>query len=119
MPNPTVTCTGCGTAGAWLTRWKGEPTCPPCFTRLCENSAAEAAASRDVLSGRGTDSNCNDLSMLFGPTLPKDYQSSLDLWRQQARTDQEQREQHRRERERAEAAYHAARADFLSRGGRL
>ena len=52
--------------------------CPACLEGHC------------VLHEHGTDPNTVDLSAMFGPN-PAHYRASVDLWRQQAQEEDEER----------------------------
>ena len=53
--------------------------CPACQEGHC------------VLHEHGRDPNTFDLSAMFGPRPPRDFQASVQLWAQQARDEAEER----------------------------
>jgi hypothetical protein len=52
-------------------------------------------------------------------TYSSDYQKSVEIWQEQDRQRADQQDLDHAERERAEAAYNRARADWLANGGKL
>lgn len=125
-PDPAF-CGFCQAAGPWNTRWpveepNGVLLCLSCFAKMCSAEmlkAAQPAARRDVLAGRGEDPNAFDLATVHPNASRSDWERSAILWRQMDAEAAEKQAAERRERETAEAQFHSARADYLSRGGKL
>jgi hypothetical protein len=118
----TAFCGFCSAVGPWNTRYPvgqvdGILLCSACFSKMCaadmRNASAAAKAAAEAPQ---------DWAEPFAAQrhmYTSDFERSRAIWAEQDREATDRQEQERIERARAEAAYHSARADFISRGGRL
>jgi hypothetical protein len=129
---PDLACSQCHQVGPWADRYNGRPICHGC---MCDTMdihrpgitpwtapdppAVTPSKPRAQSWETVTPVDLAILRGVIGGRAEADFAKSQEIWAEIDRQDADRREQEARERDRAEAAYHAARADFLANGGRL
>jgi hypothetical protein len=130
VPQPTIPepamafCRFCDATGHWNTWYPTDETapkrvllCPTCFGKMVSMDMAAAQAE-----ARARAETPPDWAADFAGQrnmYSSDWQKSQAIWAEQDRENFDRAALERQDRERAEGQYHAARAGFLSRGGKL
>lgn len=120
----TAFCGFCDAVGPWNTRYPMDESapkrvllCPTCYGRMlaADMSAAQAEARARAETPPDWAGDFARKRNLYS----SDFEKSRAIWAELDRENFDRQDQERIERERAEGQYHAARAEFLSRGGKL
>jgi hypothetical protein len=136
-PVPELPCEDCGNVGRWDSRNGSRLVCHSC---LCEafgihrpgsipwtapdpaqpsQPQHRAPAAMDLAVQPPPPNDLAALRGVIGGQAECDFRTSQEFWLEQDRADQYHQGQDRQERDRVESEFHRARADYLSRGGRL